>query len=506
VLASLLIAAHCFAQTCFAQTRTIQPIGITRLMTQVEASVTSDDLDYSTKKTRVLLVGGVDGGKASGEAVRAALAWFDQSRYRSKYAVSAVLLANPDQNAWRGFPPSGEAYGGVPDPEAHYLWRWIGVFAPDLVIEVDTPELVSGLAQSAPAMTGSVPARKAASRPEFLAALLAELDREGFAGPSSARSEIQRRLARTPRQVADQLAGTYGHSLDEAVYIPAVALIARLRLGALDDIERIGKPYADKKKDSLAQVTGSHLSGHLVFGELARRTNKPRYIELVRAAADRAADESKPLHNEMSDSVFMGCPILAQAGALTGESRYFDLALRHMRFMLKLNLRADGLHRHSPLDETAWGRGNGFPALGLALSLSDIPPSHPGREEMLAAFRSHMEALRKHQDSTGMWHQVVDLPASYRELTATCMIGVAMTRGIRYGWLDKEKYQPLLDRAWTAVKTRVAANGVLIDVCTGTGKQKSLRDYLDRTAILDRDSRGGAMALLFATELLEDAR
>jgi len=38
--------------------------------------------------------------------------------------------------------------------------------------------------------------------------------------------------------------------------------------------------------------------------------------------------ESMPFHDEMSDSVFMATPIVAKAGALTGESRYFDMAAR----------------------------------------------------------------------------------------------------------------------------------------------------------------------------------
>jgi hypothetical protein len=54
-----------------------------------------------------------------------------------------------------------------------------------------------------------------------------------------------------------------------------------------------------------------------------------------------------------------------------------------------------------------------------------------------------------------------------------------------------------------AVRTRVALDGGLVDVCTGTGKQRNLREYLDRTAILGRDPRGGAMALLFAVEMAE---
>jgi rhamnogalacturonyl hydrolase YesR len=197
----------------------------------------------------------------------------------------------------------------------------------------------------------------------------------------------------------------------------------------------------------------------------------------------------------------MSTPILVQAGRLTGDLRYFDMALRHMRFMLKLNLRPDGLHQHSPLDPAAWGRGNGFPSLGLTLSLTDLPQEHAARPEMLAALRAHLEALLPHQDHGGAWHQVIDFPGSYRELTATSMITFAMARGVRLGWLEEQRYRPAIERAWAAIRTRVAPDGGLVDVCTGTGKQESLRAYLDRTAILGPDPRGGAMALLAATEL-----
>ncbi len=43
--------------------------------------------------------------------------------------------------------------------------------------------------------------------------------------------------------------------------------------------------------------------------------------------------------------------------------------------------------------------------------------------------------------------------------------------------------------------------GVLLDVSESTNKQRTLEDYLHRAAILDRDPRGGAMALIFATEM-----
>ncbi|MCA9206849.1 MAG: glycoside hydrolase family 88 protein, partial [Planctomycetales bacterium] len=290
----------------------------------------------------------------------------------------------------------------------------------------------------------------------------------------------------------------------------------RLRLGELDndashaaDVERIVQPYVTGQKP-VRPKSGSELAGHLVFAELAKRAEgeqRGRLIELVRVAADQAFDEqgtprdAMPFHNEMSDAVFMGGPILAAAGSLTGDSRFFEAALGNTRFMRRLVLRPDGIYRHSPLDETAWGRGNGFPALGLALMLSEWPEQAAGREELLTAFREHMTALLAHQDASGCWHQIVDREESYRELSCTCMISFAMQRGVRRGWLDAATFEPAIERAWRAIKLRTPENGRLVDVCTGTGKQKDQAAYFNRTAILGRDARGGAMALMVSTEL-----
>jgi rhamnogalacturonyl hydrolase YesR len=204
----------------------------------------------------------------------------------------------------------------------------------------------------------------------------------------------------------------------------------------------------------------------------------------------------------MSDSIFMATPIVARAGALTGESKYFDMAARHFAFMQKLVLRPDGLYRHSPLTDAAWGRGNAFPALGLALTLESFPKTHPEYQHLLEAFQQHMARLAQFQsESDGMWHEVIDEPASYAEFSATAMIATAMAMGVRKGWLDSRTYQPLVENAWRGVKMRIGAEGVLMDVCESTNKQASLDAYLHRAAILGQDPRGGAMALLFATEI-----
>lgn len=469
-------------------------VGLTSSQKPIACDYGPGALDYGAAKRRLVLIGGLDGSKESADAVRAMQTWFTSSPYQKKFALATVPLANPDAATLK-FPPTGDAYKN--QTESHYLWRWLIVLAADHVL-IAGPD-PAGLAAALPAAT------RLDGQPGALKQFLET--RGASVTVSAEHQEMSRRLARKPQEVAAQLAKVYGHELPEAVYIPAVALMARIRMGDVADVERIVEPYLTGAKDSLAKASGSHLSGHLVFAELYRKTSKPGYLQLVRKAADMGftasgqMQESMPLHSEMSDSVFMGTPILAAAGALTREPKYFDMAVRHFEFMKKLDLRSDGIYRHSPLDEAAWGRGNGFPALGLALTLSDFPATHPGQPMLLAEFRKHMQALAKHQEMTGMWREVIDLPGSYRELTATCMIAFAMHRGIHRGWLDRKTFQPLVDRAWAAVKLRAASNGGLIDVCTSTGKQKSLRDYLERTAILGPDPRGGAMVLLLATEL-----
>jgi len=547
-------------------------IGVTRRGTRIPCLVTKDDVDYGTKKTRILLIGGLDGSKRSVDKTLEAMKWFltakNAAAYRKIIAVSAVPISNPDAwatgkgpanlsggNPTQGYPPKGPFYSTKTDPEAAYLWRWIGMHAPDWVytFEKSPKSSLEALGSNRAAGVGTVfPVSIQIGDRSFLSAIqefmlriqilqttretratTRELNRKinrelKRAGNTKlltrlnpeARTQLQLRLARTPLQVAKQLSRKYGHDLNRVAYIPAVALIGRMRLGELtgdrshrNDVAKIVAPYFTGKKTTFGRrIGGSHLSGHLIFCELAKTEKDPakrkRYIELAQRAADLGFDENgkpkqaMPYHNEMSDAVFMGCPILVQVGQLTGETKYYDMAVRHMRFMLNLNLRKDGLHRHSPLNESAWGRGNGFPALGLAFCLSDLPKSHPGYKEMLAAFRDHMAAMAKHQDYTGAWHQVVDRPESYRELTVTCMTTFAMIRGIRNGWLDEKTYGPIVQRAWRAIKTRIAPDASLVDVCTGTGKQKSLRAYFDRKAILGFDARGGAMALMVATEMV----
>jgi unsaturated rhamnogalacturonyl hydrolase len=472
-------------------------VGLTENGTVIEAASVPAP---STALPTVLLIGGLAGpDDASVTIVKQELRTFEAIHPdRRRFRLLAIPLANPD-HASLAFPPAGIAYRD--NPESHALWRWIGIQAPDLVLIAGNQDfgLANALSQNAVAGVGRIPARLVKAQPGILKSVK-DLPR------SEAHQEIGRRLSRAPRQLAEELAQYYGHDFEQPAYIQAIALIGQIRLGHQAEVERLVSPFVDGSKDSLAKATSPTFAGHLVFAELADLTHNPRYVELVRRTADLGftasgeMKESMPLHDEMSDSVFMACPILTSAGKLTGESKYFGMAARHFSFMQKLDLRPDGLYRHSPLSEAAWGRGNAFPALGLAWTLTNFPSQQPEFSRLLRAFQDHLAALAPFQDANGMWREVIDLPGSYPEYSATAMIATAMLIGIKHGWLDSASYRPRIDRAWRAVLARTGADGRLMDVCESTGKQKSVKDYLHRAAILDRDPRGGAMALLLATE------
>ena len=117
---------------------------------------------------------------------------------------------------------------------------------------------------------------------------------------SEARRELESRLARTPQQLANELAKHYGHALDDAVtflqsrlsVVPGWAMLRTYgnRLAILR-----------RHKGQPRKPTASHMSGHLIFADLAERTGDKRYVQLVKKAADLGfhrleRDERRCLH------------------------------------------------------------------------------------------------------------------------------------------------------------------------------------------------------------------
>lgn len=540
---------------------TLDACGVTRAETQIPALIHHDAYVPETDRTRVLLLSGLTGRIEGVEnGFRAVDSYLNGGETLQRdVALSAIACANPEGlaqgtlqsngaggNPAEGYPPEDNYYYDPNDPETRYLWRWISFQAPDMVLEVREAysvrweyagpinriasalnaypltvddSLVSALSAGTTNNLAPIPSLvltcPASAVDEEVSKLWRILAQESALLSSPARRELDRRRSRTPLETARVLAAAYGHMLNPVIYTQGVALSGRLRLFALDpegespvaDIERMVRGYAVSSITDVFGESGggANLAGLVYADELAEATGNANYNDLLIRVADErfrptnssgippAADDDY----RVEDMFFNGA-VLGRAQIVTGDASYLDI---QTRFLLDAEVQQDnGLFWHCDNAAWFWGRGNGFAALGYAETLTYLPEDHTDRDALLAQHRRHLSALLVYQQPSGMWRQLIDFPGSYQEMTVTCMVGYAMARGLRLGWLD-DSFEDSLRLAWQGVNERIDDEGGLVDVCTGTGVMSSTREYLDRPAIFGWDERGGAMALWFACEM-----
>jgi rhamnogalacturonyl hydrolase YesR len=205
------------------------------------------------------------------------------------------------------------------------------------------------------------------------------------------------------------------------------------------------------------------------------------YMQWISTGQFRLADgtlaRNRPLASTLwLDDLYMSVPALAQMGALTGEQKYFDDAVKQIQqFSARMFLPEKGLYRHGWVQEMDphpafhWGRANGWAIVAMAELLSVLPENHPGRAAVLAQYRAHAAGLAAVQGRTGLWHQLLDRNDSYLETSASAMFVYAIARGINRGWLDPLAYGPMVSLGWNAVAQQVNAQGQVENTCVGTG-------------------------------------
>ena len=233
-------------------------------------------------------------------------------------------------------------------------------------------------------------------------------------------------------------------------------------------------------------------------------TGDSRYRDLLLSIADRFRGNDIGLPpppcdpDYRTEDMFFAGAILGRAFALTGDTSYLNI---QTSFLLDADIQLDsGLFKHCRSVPFHWGRGNGFAAMGYAETLTYLPEDHPDRDRLITSHKRHLDVLKDHQTPSGMFSQLLDLPGTYQELTAVCMVGYSVARGLRLGWLD-DSYLGFVNSLWNAASERIGPHGEVVDGCTGTGAVNDRRFYIDRAAEYGRDDRTGNLALWFAVEM-----
>lgn len=480
-------------------------------------------------RRKLVVVGGLDGNPDSMRAVLAFVRWWMTDRaaepLRHDWQIGAMPCALPDRCETSSrdlappiveFPPTAGFFNAVEQAEARFVWRWIAMQAPDLVVEIGSrPSSLVAALGSGTLTTGATAkaVELAVTERDVVSAVRRVLEGASADRASPLRRVVETRVARTPLDVARLMASRYPANPIMS-YIPALSWSGAIRLSKMTGDPRYAEraraqmaPFLAGEKPAIAEpYLLTSLAGHQAFADLDALIGDPAAGALARRAADfilsERPDEIVRFRTTWTDDMFMATSVLARAASRTGEAAYWEAIERLLTWSIATLQRPDGLFVHAQAGPHAWGRGNGFAAFGLVEALTHLPDDWTGRPRVLDAYRRHMKGMAAHQAADGMWRQMVDEHGSYRELTVTAMTAAAMARGLRRGWLDAS-FRPVVDRAWRGLLARVGEDGALLDVCTGTGAGATKQYYLDRAAVAGADDRGGAMVLTAALEIAE---
>jgi len=206
-----------------------------------------------------------------------------------------------------------------------------------------------------------------------------------------------------------------------------------------------------------------------------------RYMDHIMNKQYRLPDgtfaRNRPQKNTLwLDDMFMGVPAIANMGRLSGETKYYDEAIKQvMQFADRMFLPEKGLYRHGWVEEMNphpvfhWGRANGWALLAKVEVLDAIPEGYPGREKVLKLLQDHIAGLSGYQSGQGFWHQLLDRNDSYYETSCTAIYVYCMARAINNGWIDALAYGSQVQLGWHAVTTKVNDRGEVEGTCVGTG-------------------------------------
>jgi rhamnogalacturonyl hydrolase YesR len=167
-----------------------------------------------------------------------------------------------------------------------------------------------------------------------------------------------------------------------------------------------------------------------------------------------------------SDGINGAPPFLAAMGfhdEALAQIEGYRLRLWNPQKKLLAHIWDDGKRQFT--DGSFWGGGNGWAAVGLARVLRSLPRERTQDRARLAAFaREIIDGCLVHQRPDGLFHNVVDQPATFIETNLAQMLAFAIYEGIAAAWLPAS-YQPHADRMRAAARLKMDVDGYVQGAC-----------------------------------------
>jgi len=233
------------------------------------------------------------------------------------------------------------------------------------------------------------------------------------------------------------------------------------RLGLLGQ----DRPVADPAANGEPVLFAARVTGDGVLKEAAERA-----LDFLLYRAPRTR-EGIIFHNFIEntiwvDSFYMVPPFLAVAGH-PAEAVKQIVGYRNILWNPKKCLYSHiwDDDRKQFVREVFWGVGNGWAAAGMTRVIQTLPDSMKPEKEMIAGFvKEVIDGCLKYQRPDGLFHDVLDDPATFVETNAAQMLAYAIFRGVHRGSLDQGYLAPA-QKMREAAHAKVDEFGLVQGVC-----------------------------------------
>jgi unsaturated rhamnogalacturonyl hydrolase len=173
------------------------------------------------------------------------------------------------------------------------------------------------------------------------------------------------------------------------------------------------------------------------------------------------------------DALFMGPPALAYLSAAKHDLKYLNKAdslwwktsaylfdqqdhlyYRDSRFFDRKEANGQRVY---------WSRGNGWVMGGLVRMMDNMPKKYKSRKKYEQQFKQMAIKIASLQQPDGSWHASLLDPITFadKETSGTGFYCYALSWGVNHGLLSKDKYMPVITKAWQAIALAVHLDGKL---------------------------------------------
>lgn len=177
------------------------------------------------------------------------------------------------------------------------------------------------------------------------------------------------------------------------------------------------------------------------------------------------------------DALFMAPPAFVKLSMATGDKKYMEksdelfhetydllydqkehLFARDLGYVIK---GVDDDRFEANGKKIFWSRGNGWVMGGLALILNEFPKEYKDLPFYQKLFKEMAARIAELQQEDGLWRASLLDPESYPggEASGSGFYTFALAWGINHGLLDRDKFLPVVQKAWKGLNGLIQPDG-----------------------------------------------